>query len=249
VDTERRSRSFGQVAERYDRFRPAPPLEAVEWLLPRPVQRAVDLGAGTGGLTRRLRHRAEAVLGMEPDPRMRAVLTRSCLGCLPVGAVGERLPLAARSVDAVVVSSAWHWMDSEQALAEVARVLRPGGIFGALGNGPDRSVDWVARALGDWRRSSGELGREPDRWRRHEPELSAGAPFEGPSTHTVSWTLELGPGEVEGLVGTYSGVITLPPEARDSLMEKVRAEVAPLTASRGTVEVPFRCRCWRAVRR
>jgi SAM-dependent methyltransferase len=139
--------SFGAIADDYDRFRPGPPLEAARWVLGHRPGRVLDLGAGTGGLTRQLCALTPTVFAAEPDARMRAVLVDRTEGVHALGARGEALPFADGSLDAVVVSSAWHWMDPAVAVPEVARVLRPGGVFGLLWNGPDRRVEWVSELL------------------------------------------------------------------------------------------------------
>jgi trans-aconitate methyltransferase len=68
-----RAASFGAAASHYERYRPGPPVEAVDWILPAHVRTVVDLGAGTGALTRLLVGRADEVVAVEPDDRMRAV--------------------------------------------------------------------------------------------------------------------------------------------------------------------------------
>src|ERR1700677_159307 len=74
-EKERRSGSFGSVAAHYDKYRPGPPLVAVDWILSsEPTGTIIDLGAGTGALTRLLVDRAEQVVAIEPDDRMRSVL-------------------------------------------------------------------------------------------------------------------------------------------------------------------------------
>ena len=70
--------SFGSVAADYDRYRPAPPPQALDWLIPPGAQAILDLAAGTGAVTRGLVGRAERVVAVEPDARMRAVLAASC---------------------------------------------------------------------------------------------------------------------------------------------------------------------------
>jgi len=127
-----RSGSFGAVASSYERYRPGPPVTAVDWLLPAHVGTVVDLGAGTGALTRLLVDRADAVIAVEPDDRMRAVLTDEVPGARAVMGCGEQMPIPDGSVDAVLASSSWHWMDPIPTLHEVGRVLVPGGILGAL---------------------------------------------------------------------------------------------------------------------
>ena len=68
-----RALSFGAVADTYDRYRPAPPGEAVDWVLPTNAVDVLDLGAGTGAVTRLLRERVPGkVVAAEPDARMRA---------------------------------------------------------------------------------------------------------------------------------------------------------------------------------
>ena len=74
LSKDERAGSFGAVAAEYERFRPGPPTSAVEWFLPTRVARVVDLGAGTGALTRLLIDRADEVVAVEPDDRMRSVL-------------------------------------------------------------------------------------------------------------------------------------------------------------------------------
>jgi SAM-dependent methyltransferase len=238
--TGERALSFGGVAEAYDRYRPAPPESAVAWLLPERVERALDVGAGTGALTRRLLDRADAVVAVEPDPRMRAVLGRR-QGPVVVGALGQALPLLGGGFDAVFASSAWHWMEGAGALGEVARVLRPGGVFGVVWNGPDRSVPWVRRLFGDHRPAPGQGPR-------HRLELPPGTPFGPPESHVVDWSVAVGTEELLGLLSTYSRVIVLSEEQRAALAARVRREVAALAGPDGTVRLPLRCRSFRTER-
>jgi SAM-dependent methyltransferase len=141
-----RASSFGGAATLYERYRPGPPVEAVEWVLPEPVGTVVDLGAGTGALTRLLVGRADEVVAVEPDDRMRAVLAEAVPGARAVAGRGEEIPLPDGSVDAVLASSSWHWMDTVPTLHEIARVLVPGGIVSAMWSGPDPDSGLVAQA-------------------------------------------------------------------------------------------------------
>jgi SAM-dependent methyltransferase len=144
---QERATSFGAIAAEYDRLRAGPPDEAVDWLLPRHCEVAVDVGAGTGLLARALAQKVGQVIAVEPDERMRAVLAARSPGIRVLAGKGEAIPLPDASADAVFASSAWHWMDPDQAVPEVARILRDGGRFGVIWTSRDRRVDWV-RELG-----------------------------------------------------------------------------------------------------
>jgi SAM-dependent methyltransferase len=246
-----RARSFGAVAEDYDRFRPPPPGEAVEWLLPLGCDIAVDIGAGTGALTRELVGRARRVIAVEPDPRMRAVLSARASRATVISGRAEEVPLRDRSVDAVIGSSMWHWVDEPRAAAEAARVLRAGGVLGLLWSGPDRSRGWLSDVLaaprrgGANRRDEGRPGRA-----RHEVHLPADAPFTVLETRTLCWSRGVTAEQLVGLAGTYSGFIVLPERDRVRLRDGLAEVVAshPAVAGRSEIELPMRCVCWRAVR-
>lgn len=264
-----RALSFGRVADAYDRYRPGPPGEAVAWVLPAGATDVLDLGAGTGAVTRLL---IEQVLGpedttardervegpaaapvrgkvvsAEPDERMRAVLVRRSPRALPVGARAEALPFADRSFDAVVVSSAWHWMDPALTVSEVGRILRPGGRLGVLWNGPVRDVPWVADLLGRGRRPTRPAGEARP---RHVVELPGGAPFASPETTVMAWSKPTTSEELVGLTGTCSRVITRSAEERAELLARIERVVAsdPGLAGGASIDLPMRCLCWRATR-
>jgi SAM-dependent methyltransferase len=161
--------------------------------------------------------------------------------------VAEYLPVADRSVEAVTVSSAWHWMDTGTTSAEIARVLRPDGVLGILWNGPNRSVDWVGQLLEGGDRPAADADGRRD---RHRVELPPGAPFEDLETCVITWSLPMTREELVGLTGTYSRVITLPPDQRAVEMAHIEDRVAasPLLSGQSAIEMPMSCRCWRAIR-
>lgn len=99
----------------------------------------LDLAAGTGKLTRLLVPTGAHVVAVEPLPAMRALLT----GVEALEGTAEAIPLPDASVDAVTVAQAFHWFDASAALAEIDRVLRPGGSLGLVWNERDESVPWV----------------------------------------------------------------------------------------------------------
>src|SRR5580658_9070770 len=119
-DPRARALSFGAIAERYDRFRPGPPAEALRWILSGERRTAVDIGAGTGALTRLLVGEVGHVIAVEPDPRMGSVLATRVAEAHVVAAKAEALPVRDGWAEAVVGSSMWHWVDEKRAAFEAA---------------------------------------------------------------------------------------------------------------------------------
>jgi SAM-dependent methyltransferase len=237
-----RALSFGGVADVYDRYRPGPPMSVVEWVLRTKGGRVADVGAGTGALTRQLAKQADWVVAVEPDIRMLGVLRAHSPQIPGVQAWAEHLPLRSRSLDALTVSSAWHWMDRERTLDEIARVLRPGGVFGVIWNGAIRSVGWVGELLG--RNTAND---EAERSARHRFELPAGAPFAELEENTITWSKPMNQEELVGLARTYSMMITATQEDRERELARIEAAASSLVGT-GQIDVPMGCRCWRAVR-
>ena len=128
------ARSFDRAAEEYEAARPSYPDELLDLL---PVGRGatvLDLGAGTGKLTRVLARRYAHVIAVEPLDGMRAILERVVPEAEVRAGGAEAIPLADASVDAVFAAQAFHWFATDEAVAEIARVLRPGGVFADVWN-------------------------------------------------------------------------------------------------------------------
>ena len=250
--------SFGTIAEDYDRWRPGPKPAVAAWLLPENAQRVVDLGAGTGALSRLLVGRVPDLVAVEPDARMREVLARNVPDATVLEGRGEQLPLPSASVDAVLVSSAWHWMDADATVAEVARVLRPGGVLGVAWAGVDWDGDWFTRlrkAVPQDRLEQGPgllglLMNRDARRERHVFRLPDRAPFEAPEQTMLHWTETLSANHLVRMFGTFSGVIVLPDDQRRAVLDEAREVLRqyPGLEADASVELPFRAACWRAVR-
>ena len=239
----RHAASFGDAAESYDRGRPAYPEAAVDWLLPaRGVPlRVLDLGAGTGKLTRQLMGRGLDVVAVDPSPGMLDRARHACPGATVLAGSAEAIPLDAGSVDLVVVAQAWHWFDPERAVPEVARVLKPGGRLGLLWNCRDPRRDgWTA----DLARLMGRLGSLED----NSDDPPVGPPFGAVARQDVPWSQPITADALVDLVASRSYVIVLPPDERGRVGDAVRAIAArePGFAAGGRVPMPYVTRCSRA---
>ena len=120
--------------EAYDRGRPGYPATVVDVAAVSPNATVLELAAGTGRLTRILRSRCSNVIATEPDPGMRRYLVERVRDARVVSASANDIPLRTASVDAVFAAQAFHQFDAPRATAEIARVLRPGGVLALLWN-------------------------------------------------------------------------------------------------------------------
>ena len=139
----REAQSFGTAAERYDLYRPTYAEDAIIWALGRESLRVGDLGAGTGILSRQLQKLGHDVVAVEPDDLMRARLVQVSPGVTAVAGRAEAIPLPEASVDAAIAGQAYHWFDRPHAHREIARVIRPGGVFAAMRNDADPGTPWT----------------------------------------------------------------------------------------------------------
>ena len=180
--------SFGAVAGDYDRLRPGPSPEAIDWLLPDRRDVVVDLAAGTGLLTRALAGKVGHVIAVEPDERMRSVLQARSADVEVRAGRGESIPLPDASADAVLVSSAWHWMDPRLAVPEIGRVLCDGGRFGVIWTGRRRDIEWLhADAWFSEARAEAGADREPRAGSAAHGAEPAGKSRDARSLYEPSW--------------------------------------------------------------
>ena len=133
------ARSFDLAADEYERTRPDYPASALDDVPVPATATVLDLGAGTGKLTRVLVRRYARVIAVEPLDGMRGILERVVPEAEALAGRAERIPLGDASVDAVFAAQAFHWFATDDAVVEISRVLRPGGVFCVIWNGPDES--------------------------------------------------------------------------------------------------------------
>ena len=242
--TGARGLSFGPAADDYDRLRPQYPPEALRWALGERGLRVVDLGAGTGILTRTVAALGHEVIPVEPDARMRTRLEQASPQLTALDGRAEQIPLPDGSVDAVVAGQAYHWFDPEPAHAEIARVLRPGGVFAPVWNVRDESVPWVAELSTITDDDTAGRGIEEP-----TPRVAPLGPAFGPLAerqfHHAVW---LTADSLVGLIATRSYYLTATPERRRELEQRVRRLCAthPDLAGRDRFPLPYRTLVYRA---
>src|SRR5438552_3215651 len=204
--------SFGAHADAYERARPEWPEEAARWLVPDGAHLVVELGAGTGKLTRAVAALGVQVVAVEPDPRMLAVLRG--LGLEGVEGSAEEIPFDDGVADAVVAGSSLHWFELGPALQEIHRVLRPGGRFGFGWNHRDDRHPAIA-AMSETVYAAQARTRGP-RWRSRDwaAELAASGLFRDVEHAVFEHVLELPREALADHLMSYSGVAALSAEDR-----------------------------------
>jgi ubiquinone/menaquinone biosynthesis C-methylase UbiE len=158
TDQERRSDSanlerFTGFTEEYNTYRPSPPAVLrnvlTELAMVRRPKLVVDMGCGTGLSTRYWAASADRVIGIEPnrDMRTRAVAETAAKNISYVDAISYQTTLADKCADIATCSQSLHWMEPKKTFAEVARILRPGGVFAAFDyDWPPTTGVWMADA-------------------------------------------------------------------------------------------------------
>jgi SAM-dependent methyltransferase len=223
----------------YERARPEYPPEAVDWLLPLDATTVLDLGAGTGKLTRALAARGLEVFAVDPSSKMLDQLRAAVPGATVSLGTAEDIPLADASVDAIVVGQAWHWVDQDAALPSVARVLRPGGTLGLVWNVRDESVPWVSRLTTVMHPAEGEIFMETGRIDRGRFGQLESANFE--------WSQNFTRDELLDLVRSRSYFITADDAEQASILRGVNEllDTDPDVGGRESWTMPYVTRAFR----
>jgi SAM-dependent methyltransferase len=219
------SRSFELVADLYERARPEYPAEAIAWIVEeldlRTGRTVLDLGAGTGKLTRALVPTGARVIAVEPGEQMLAQLRAAVPEAEPLLGAAEAIPLSDASVDGITIGQAFHWFRHDEGLPELHRVLRPGGAVALIWNTRDHDHP-IQQGIRDAIAPLVPAGRDP-----HSAAALVASDLFGPvEEREFSWGDELDADGVVARVGSVSFVAAAPAEKRGEIERHIRKIVA-----------------------
>jgi len=232
--------AFAEVAGAYERGRPGYPEEAVRWMVGDRPLAVVDLGAGTGKLTRVLVALGHRVVAVEPLEEMRAELAAALPAIHAIQGTAEEIPLYAGAADVVTSAQAFHWFDHDNALPEIARVLRPGGRLALVWNSRDDRDPWMAQL-------SAIIGNESIEESDVVPVIDASGLFGRVETSVFSFAHALDRDGLLDLVLSRSYLAKLPPPDREPVLDAVGA-LYDETAGPDGVQLAYTTECFRAER-
>ena len=239
---------YGRSADSYVRGRPDYPPAALDWLRSDlglgPGQTALELGSGTGKFTRLLVETGADIAAVEPVAAMLDELRRSLPAVTALQGTAQRIHAADASADAVICAQAFHWFASADSLAEIHRVLKPGGMLGLIWNVRDQPVGWVAELTRIMAPYEGDAPRyDHGEWRRVFPAKGFGDLHERTFVHS-----HIGPAEqvIVDRVASVSFIAALPGETRATVLAEVRALIAstPELAGKKEVRMPYVTRAY-----
>jgi SAM-dependent methyltransferase len=247
------ARGFERAADDYEQGRPSYPAAAIDCLAQAlgigAGATVLDLGAGTGKLTRRLDGTGARLIAVEPVEAMRRKLADAMPQVRVLAGTAEAIPLAGESVDAVVVAQAFHWFQGEAALREIHRVLRPGGRLGLIWNVRDESVDWVAGLSVILDPYAGDAPRYASgRWREAFATTKRFDPLEA---RQFAHAQEASPEIVKARIASTSFIAALPDAERQNVLRKVEAllQTHRPDGDQATMTLPYRTDVYWCARR
>jgi SAM-dependent methyltransferase len=239
-DRERLRRTFGSVAELYDRARPTYPTAVFDDLAGlaglEPGSRVLEIGPGTGKATVELAQRGYAVTGVELSPEL-ARLARRNLASFPRAEIEvgdfETWEPGQAAFDAVVAFSAFHWIAPELRYTKPARLLRPGGALAAIG-APHVTVAGDDPFWAEVQEDYEAVVPHPDNRPPPAPEdvegwaaeLRASRLFGVVEERRHLYPLTYTADSYVAVLGTFSDNLALPEDRRQELFRRIHARIA-----------------------
>jgi SAM-dependent methyltransferase len=231
--------SFGGVVDAYERGRPTYPAEGVRWMLGEQPLTVLELGAGTGKLTRVMVGLGHDVHATDPDAAMLKMLEQEVPGVPTAQAGAEAIPLEDASVDAVIAAQAFHWFDLDKALPEIARVIRPGGRLCLVWNLRNEKIPWV-------RRLGAIIGTQEEQQRDPAEALIYSELFGFVEDREFTQWQTIDRKTVQDLVLSRSNVAVLGAEARAAKLAEVLEFYDEYGRGMDGMQLPYVTRCFRA---
>jgi SAM-dependent methyltransferase len=243
---------YGQDPDGYDVGRPPYPDELYEVLVARcgllPGSRTVEIGPGTGTVTRRLLDLGAEVTAVEPNEAMAAYLSQTLAApsVRIVVAPFETAPLPAGSFDLAVAGTSFHWVPQPAGFRQLSSVLRSGGataIWWMLFENPEQS-DVVADLV---RNVSGHVpgmgpGDDELPFQLNEAERRAelaDAGFEDVDSRIIWTPLRLTPDQTRELYASLAALLRLPADEREQLLDRIKETVSSRCGGLLEREVPM----------
>ena len=254
-----RARAFDAWAAEYERYRPGYPSRLFDLIADRldlPAEASVvDLGAGTGKVSRAAAARGWRVTAVDPGEPMLAILReRAAVEGVDIEvlqASAERTGLPSGRFDVALAGEAYHWFDAPAALREMGRIVRPGGGIAFFWNVGDEEAPLVAseRALVAEHGIDGSDVRKPGPRPETRDAIHAAGAFDEPEFVQVPHGVSMTGADYVGLAYTKSHLRTAPADVQ----ERYRAAFTEMLAGHGIgpndrIAVPYVVDCWIARR-
>jgi ubiquinone/menaquinone biosynthesis C-methylase UbiE len=237
-EEQRHARSFGGVADAYDRGRPGYPAAAAAWLTGDEPLTVLELGAGTGKLTEQLVALGHDVHATDPDEAMLAVL-RTHLPDVRTSVGGaEEIPAPDNAYDVVIAAQCFHWFDHDKALPEIRRVLKPRGRLSLVWNVRDERIPWIKK-----------LGRIIGTQEQHvDPSevLQSSLRFIIVEEKTFKHWQTVDRRSIQDLVASRSNIATLDDDARAAKMQELLELYDGYGRGMDGMQLHYQTRCFRS---
>lgn len=236
-----RRETFNTAAAEYHKFRPRYPaslLDALAAQLGSGSKHILEIGPATGVATETLAARGWQVTAVELGRELAEAASGNLADVPSVEILHANFddwePSAATRYDAVIAATAWHWLDPDTRYQRAHRWLKSGGtlafwsanhVFPEDGDPLFLELQPVYDRLGESLPGDGTLPR-PGELRDYREEIEASGLFDDVQVRHFDWEISYAAEDYIGLLGTFSGHISMPPSDREHLFAEIRHRVA-----------------------